>query len=191
MTNEDKLLSLKSQIELIKDPKVKEMTEFLVTKLPDKFFTAPASSSGKHHPEACRGVGGLLIHTKMAVNYAVELSTIYSHRISELDLDHIYSAIILHDGCKFGKSGEFDKTQFDHPLLMSEFIIESVKSIPNFDILMFNHAINVANLVLCHMGQWNETPGSPIILKKPESITERFVHECDYLASRYNKIMEF
>ena len=35
-----------------------------------------------------------------------------------------------------------------------------------------------------HMGQWNADRRSGVTLPKPETAFQKFVHQCDYLASR-------
>lgn len=42
----------------------------------------------------------------------------------------------------------------------------------------------IACLIASHMGQWNVNLYSKTILPKPKTATQKFVHLCDYLASR-------
>ena len=43
---------------------------------------------------------------------------------------------------------------------------------------------DIQRLILSHMGQWNKDKEGNEILPKPEKEDEKFVHLCDYLASR-------
>ena len=67
--------------------------------VPDYFWTAPASSSGKYHPKWELGVGGLVRHTCLVASY-------FSRLIQAYELDPIWTdigiaAAILHDCRKF------------------------------------------------------------------------------------------
>lgn len=42
----------------------------------------------------------------------------------------------------------------------------------------------IAKCIHSHMGQWNENNYSSVILPKPQNPAEKYVHQCDYLASR-------
>ena len=65
--------------------------------------------------------------------------------------------------------------------------------IPNFDYIKENkdkltftdkEIEFMCHVISSHMGPWNTNNYSDIILPKPESKFQRFVHMCDYLASR-------
>jgi hypothetical protein len=61
------------EIELIKNPAIKNIAKQGVDLLPDYFFKVPASSTGKYHPSFALGEGGLYRHVRAAVGIAVEL----------------------------------------------------------------------------------------------------------------------
>jgi len=69
----EKVEHFKNELEYIKDPKIREFTEKAIEDMPDYFFEATSSSSGKYHPSYALGNGGLLRHTRAAVRIAVEL----------------------------------------------------------------------------------------------------------------------
>ena len=52
----------------IKNKKYIDNLKIMIELLPDYFFNVPASSTGKYHPEFSLGDGGLVRHTKFAVN---------------------------------------------------------------------------------------------------------------------------
>ena len=66
-----------NEIVLIKDEDIRDSLRTLIDKIPDYFFTIPASSTGKYHPLYATGDGGLVRHTKAAVRMANELFGIY------------------------------------------------------------------------------------------------------------------
>ncbi len=164
----------------IENNDIKESLITLINLLPNYFFTIEASSSGKYHPPYALGVGGLLRHTKAAVKIAYELfnnETICNFTSREKDL--IILSLIMHDGVKRGDL-ENSHTKTEHPLLASKLIIdnECKLKLTSEDINIVVGAIN------SHMGQWNTDFYKKEILPKPNTEIEKFVHLCDYLASR-------
>ena len=51
---------------------------------------------------------------------------------------------------------------------------------------MLGVAREISKLVATHMGQWNTNSKSKVVLPLPETAEQKFVHMCDYLASRKN-----
>ena len=169
----------KKELSYIKNSDYRENTKKLINLLPDYFFKVAASSTGKYHPSFALDDGGLVRHTKVAVRIAKELlddeSIGYMYNSSEKDL--ILIAILLHDGLKHGL--EYDKyTKFDHPILMANFVKENELSFSSDEIDFISSAI------ASHMGPWTTNPYSDVILPKPKNKYQRFVHMCDFLASR-------
>lgn len=169
------------ELNYIKNNKYKENAIALINLLPDYFFEVPASSTGKYHPSFALNDGGLVRHTKVAVRIAQELfnDESISGAYSNNEKDLMLIALILHDGLKSGfEKSEY--TNFDHPILVSNFIKE------NIDKLSFTEK-EVEFLrtgIESHMGPWNTSNYSEVILPKPEMRHQRFIHMCDYLASR-------
>lgn len=169
---------LNVELALIRDDTIRDFVkEYLDKFVPDYFYTVPASSTGKYHPSYALGVGGLVRHTKATVIIARELLELeqYSH----LNRDEIFSALIIHDTFKHGlKEGH---TAFEHPVFSAKAIILFAKE---YHPEMLDVARSIAKLVITHMGQWTTSKKSNIILPKPQTDAEKFVHLCDYLASR-------
>ena len=63
----------KTELNFIKDNRIKESTKIILELLPNYFYEIPASSTGKYHPEFSLGTGGLVRHVKVAVRFAKEL----------------------------------------------------------------------------------------------------------------------
>ena len=178
---ENKINSFKKELEYINNPRYKKSAEVLVSLLPDYFFNVPASSTGKYHPSFSLGDGGLLRHTKVAVRIAKEMfnDESISGAYSKNEKDLMIIALIMHDGLKSGlKKSEY--TKFEHPILVCDYIKENKDKTEFTDkeIQFITHVIS------SHMGPWNTNSYSNVILPKPESKFQRFVHMCDYLASR-------
>lgn len=193
MTNEEKLNVFKRELSFIKNQDIRDITEELIKDVPDYFFEIPASSTGKYHPNYALGKGGLVRHTKAAVLFANILSTPNPFNFTSDELDICYAALILHDSRKSGISDEAKSqySRFDHPLLAAN----AVKNYFNFteEFLSVDEQAkqiqticnNISSAISSHMGQWNTSSYNPdIILPLPETNIQKFVHMCDYLASR-------
>lgn len=147
---------------------------FLDNRVPTYFYEVAASSTGKYHPWYSLGYGGLVRHTKAAVLIAVDLLSLEQNKY--LPADNIIAALILHDTFKHGYN-DVGHTKFVHPLIAcSELhLVADEIDLPELH--------DVADLVSSHMGQWNTSRGSDV-LPKPANEESKFVHMCDYLASR-------
>lgn len=166
------------EIEYIKDSKRKEDIKILINKLPDYFFLIPASSTGKYHPKFASMKSGLVKHTKVAVRIAYDLFETVNN-FTDLDKDLIIMALIMHDGLKKGFVEE-EYTRFDHPLLVSKLIMESAGELS----MEMDEVRKMCMMIESHMGKWNTSKYSNIELPLPRNEYQRFVHRCDYLASR-------
>ena len=171
-----------TELNYIKDIKIRESTKFLLEKLPDYFYTMPASMSGLHHPEFSFGKGGLVRHTKAAVRIAIELfrdNVFNTFEFNEHSQDLILMALLLHDGFKQGKV-ESGHTAFDHPLIAAEFVFQNITKLSMNQL----DTLQVRRLIVSHMGPWNIDENGNKVLPLPIRYDEKFVHLCDYLASR-------
>lgn len=169
------------EINYIKNERYKENIKVLIELLPDYFFEVPASSTGKYHPSFTLGDGGLVRHTKVAVRIAYELLNNESigHSFSDEEKDLIIMALIIHDGLKSGlKKSEY--TVFDHPLQVCQYIVDNKDKLT----LNENEIKLITNMISSHMGEWNTNTYSSVVLPKPSNKYQRFVHMCDFLASR-------
>ena len=177
----NKIDCFKTEINYIKDYKYKENAKILVNYLPEYFFEIPASSTGKYHPSFALGTKGLVRHTKVAVRIAFELlnNPIIGQQFKDEEKDLMILALILHDGLKSGLEKE-KYTRFDHPILISEFIKNHKKDLTLTD----NEILFLTNVIESHMGSWNKNEYSDVILPVPKNKYQKFVHMCDYLASR-------
>ena len=169
------------------DSGIKEWTADILNSLPEYFWECAASSTGKHHNRFQNGEGGNVVHTKMNLAFANEMLQLehWNSLFDVLTRDMIRSALLLHDGLKYGPN----KAPFvlhEHPVLMAEYI-RSEKwddSIPEFI------RSQVADMVARHSGQGVAARNSSTILPKPQTEAEFFVHLCDYLGSREHLMAE-
>lgn len=179
-----------TEFELLKEDKV--LVDFLKTyfsKVPKEFWIMPASTSGKYHPLYALGKGGLIRHTKAAIKIANSLLPLemYNH----LNKNLVITALMVHDSVKpgFSKDGKALKTQSEHPLfavnLLDKTFEEFKQTLTSKEAAILEAQLeSVKRMVKSHMGQWNTNKEEKVILPKPEKEDEKFVHLCDYLASR-------
>lgn len=178
----DRLEIFKTELAYIKNPKIREFTEKVLIKVPEYFFTIPASSTNKYHPSFSLGDGGLLRHTKVAVRIAVDiLSLEMMNEYTEDEKDIIISSLILHDCAKKGVP-ESKYSIVEHPLVMANFIErdEELKNILDKETLN-----KILDCIRTHMGEFNKDYlTKKEVLPKPKSKIQNIVHLADYLSSR-------
>lgn len=171
----------------IKDNKIRDDLKYLVSNLPDYFFEIEASSTGKYHPKFASGEHGLVRHTKVAVRIAYELmGNPALNNFTSREKDLILLALTLHDGLKCGNPKE-RYTRVDHPLLASSFVKEHKDKLSLSD----DDIDFVTSVISTHMGNWNKDYNGNEVLPKPKNKYQRFVHMCDFLASRKVINVEF
>lgn len=165
----------------IKNKKYVDNLKIMVDLLPDYFFEVPASSTGKYHPEFSLGDGGLVRHTKFAVRIAHELYSDESvtGTFNQNEKDLMIFALVLHDGLKSGLIKE-EYTKVDHPVLVANYIRDNKDKLT----LTENEIEFICNVIESHMGPWNTDYKGNEVLPKPINKYQRFVHMCDFLASR-------
>ncbi len=182
MTEKEKVKVFNNEYLYINDEELREDAKYLVGHLPDYFFKVDASSTGKYHPKYAAGDGGLSRHVKSACKFAYELlsNPIIGKPYTSRDKDLIIIALLIHDGLKYGKKKKENYTRFDHPILASEYVKENKSKLKMND----EDIEKVSAAVASHMGPWNTNSYSEVVLPVPKAPMEKFVHMCDYLASR-------
>ena len=167
----------------------------LVDSVPDYFWTEAASSTGKHHPEFGLGEGGLARHSLMTYRLLKALVEANEQDMSEF-MPGMIIAALFHDCCKRGMPDNIQEhTAFEHPLLSAKFILDKAEkfSKDNIDFIeqtcededSFKKDIAVAiSAIETHMGKWNTSNHSQVVLPKPKTAIQYMVHLADYCASR-------
>ncbi len=177
----NKIELLNTEIKQIKDERLRENLEIIVDNLPDYFFLEPASSTGKYHPSFSLGTGGLLRHSKVAFRIGLELlnTSTFSEDFTLLERDLLLMSILVHDGLKKGKI-EDKYTKFDHPILMANYLDELKDKLT-----LSNKEIEfMKDVISSHMGEWNTSSYSKVVLPLPKTKYQKFVHLCDLLSSK-------
>ncbi len=177
----NKIKIFEEELNYIKNEEYRKNAEILLNLLPDYFFEIPASSTGKYHPSYALGDGGLVRHTKAAAKIAYELLNNKSIGgiFKEYEKDLIIISLIIHDGLKSGIDHE-KYTRFDHPLLISQFVKDNKEKLTFKD----EEIEFICKNVESHMGEWNTDYNGNEVLPLPKNRYQKFVHMCDFLASR-------
>lgn len=180
----NKVEVFENELVYIENEDIRDSLRTMIEKIPDYFFSIPAASTGKYHPKYAQGDGGLVRHTKAAVRMAYELYGIY--KFPQRTKDLIIMALVLHDSVKKGEV-ESKYTLFDHPLVAGDFIRKYKDELKlSKDDLEF-----VCSAIASHMGRFNTSDYSDVILPLPKTPEQKFVHMCDFLASRKVINIEF
>lgn len=209
MTNAD---YFQKEIGYIKNNIIKTIVTDTLNNAPECIVHIPASSSGKYHPSYSLGEGGLMRHIKAAVGIAHSLiaTEIFKNFIFgsdekvdsemiDLYADCAYAALILHDCMKPDVESENKSTRFDHPLLgaklftdtANDFISHYCISVKDKEVLQTSVPL-IKSAIESHMGQFTTSNYMPdVILPKPKTTLEVFVHQMDYLASRKYLVFDF
>ena len=176
-----KIEQLSTEINYIKNKKYQDNLKVLIELLPDYFFKVPASSTGKYHPLCSLGEGGLLRHTKTVAKIAFELYDDESITgcFNQDEKDLMMVGIILHDGLKHGLNYN-EYVVFEHPLVMCDFIKKNKEQLTFTD----NEIDFLTNVISSHMGPFTKDYKGNEVLPKPINKYQKFVHMCDYIASR-------
>lgn len=179
-----------SAIALIEDRGLANFVWYFLNRETDsKFFSAPSSSTGKHHPPEDNGVGGLMRHNLKAIQVGICLSRLYE--ISKEQRDLVIAAVILHDTYKNKVNSDYlsywtDRTNYEHGKIGADAIRRVGKELreihPDYISGRVLRKINyVARLVEKHMSNWAKPKIYPA---RKQNLLERIVIEANYLASR-------
>ena len=167
---------------LSKMPKdIADFTILVLESIPSYFYTIPASSSGRFHPQYALGDGGLARHTLAMGLISLDLfgNETICGQFSNREQSLMLCAEVLHDTFKQGLTHS-GHTVAEHPLLASVFIKELEQNI-----LSKKEVEIICGCIATHMGSWNKDyTGKFEILDKPSTEMQKFVHLVDFLASR-------
>ena len=188
----DKSNVFKLELSQIKNTELRNaIIDYFENCVPDYFWTMPASTTGKYHPDQDTGDGGLARHSRMVTQVAIAMMQLEMWSALKPYEDDIYAACLIHDTWKLGDIvTEYEQgktyTAHNHPLFASYKFYEFIQTWPNASDELKKHCQIICHCVETHMGQWNKPRFSSAgqVLKKPESAIQKFVHLCDYIASR-------
>lgn len=183
---EEKKKMLSEYFNSVQDENVKKFMEQCIETIPEYWFTVPASSTGKYHPNYALGNGGLMRHTIALLRFFDRLvrNSMYGSPFTNREMDLMRVACLMHDSRKSGSDEDFAKskyTKFDHPILAAN-VVRSIET----EYITDDEKELIANAIESHMGQWNvDTYGkSKVELPLPTNKYQKLVHLVDYLAAQ-------
>lgn len=190
---ENKKELLKEYFDSVQDENVKKFMEQCIETIPEYWYTVPASSTGKYHPNYALGNGGLMRHTIALLRFFDRLvrNTMYGSPFTNREMDLLRVACLMHDSRKSGSDEDFavsKYTKFDHPILAAN-VVRSIKT----EYITDEEKEMIANAIESHMGQWNvDTYGkSKVELPLPTNKYQKIVHLVDYLAAQKGIEVQF
>lgn len=159
---------LEKEIALIEDPDVQEWTMATLLKVPDYFWIAPTSTTGKYHPAVCNLKGGLITHTKRVVWLANKIC--HAWGIFAQNRDVVLAACILHDIAKVPPGTSYAEHEA-HPINAQKYFAPGK-----------SHFIQEINACIqTHMGRWSmKIVAIPI---EEYTLSQLAVYTADLLAS--------
>lgn len=190
---ENKKELLKEYFDSVQDENVKKFMEQCIETIPEYWYTVPASSTGKYHPNYALGNGGLMRHTIALLRFFDRLvrNTMYGSPFTNREMDLLRVACLMHDSRKSGSDEDFavsKYTKFDHPILAAN-VVRSIET----EYITDEEKEMIANAIESHMGQWNvDTYGkSKAELPLPTNKYQKIVHLVDYLAAQKGVEVQF
>ncbi len=166
----------KTELGWIKDPVLRFVTKKALESVPKWFWTAPSSSTGKHHPPDSNGEGGLCRHIAKATWLVYKYAECF-----KLDSDIIVAAMLLHDFDKFGPEDEMElgkdrlhykrHAEFGADMLLRRFPEFSKEADQLHPDELANKWNAICACIRSHGGQWGTCP--------PHTLEQKLVHIAD------------
>ena len=184
-------LTLDDEIEFIIDEEIKYFTKWGLSTVAPAFFLIPASKSGNYHPQFANTKHGLVKHIKYAVRIAMELfKDPVITNFTQKEKDIIISALILHDIGKttLRNSGGMFNSYVAHGNIAKKHLEQSMRDSGDSRLLTFLNSNDwnlIGQAIKYHMGEFTTYKEG----KVNYNYISRFVHMCDYLASR--KVIDY
>lgn len=175
-------------LETIETDDLRTLGKELIETIPEYWYHVGASSTGKYHPAYSLGEGGLMRHTIALVrilNYLFDSSDEFTTR----ERDCLRIAGIMHDSRKSGTQEQYNNnhsTKHEHPILAAE-VVRTFKGRGYND----TEIETIATTIESHMGKWNTSNYSDVVLPIPQNRLQTVLHQADYLASRKDITLTF
>ena len=166
-------IKLAAHIAAIADEEIRETVLNSFEFVPDYFWEIPSSSSGKYHPEDEICEGGLVVHTIKTIVVCKQMAPMLD--LSQREIDLCVAALILHDTCKNGYKNS-GHTVHEHPALAANLVCYANGDSPL--------SCEIGSLIKTHMGRWNVSNYSNVVLSVPATKLQQFVHMCDMFAAQ-------
>lgn len=174
--------------ENFQDETIRNVVKEVLYQANDLNATEPASSSGKYHPIADLGEGGLVRHSIMVAEVAKILMRSRPLYDNEYDKEIVIASAVLHDICKYTqepKEGEKLHTNFDHPIQAAMLVKKVGEELEQKEIKdAIKASVRIGKNIMTHMSRWNTSkyePGVELPLIQDEE--QRIVSDADLVAA--------
>jgi hypothetical protein len=167
---------------------------------PFEFFHMPAAAGGNYHPRRFGRPGGLVLHTRLVVWWALRLAdseTEECYRQPGIYRDELVAACLLHDLCKFrpvvapmndppappwGKLPHYSRSHGQWAARAIRHLWGTVRPLP----VEPNTIRRIVLAVWNHMGRWSDRwePATPAEVPPMGMELARLVHLADYAAAQ-------
>ena len=175
----------------IENDDMKKYAELCLDIIPPYVLKVPASSTGKYHPQYALGEGGLARHTCAVVrflNHTFDIECMNKWTSRERDILRI--AGMMHDSYKSGSQVEYEQnkyTKHEHPLLAAN----AIRHTKGCGLISDDEIELIAETISSHMGAFNTSTRSSVVLPTPQNKYQKMLHWADYLASRKDIEVKF
>jgi HD superfamily phosphohydrolase YqeK len=149
--------------ELVEDPILRAIAgTYLKDKVHPNFYTAPASSSQKHHPDISNGPGGLVRHSIVTAHFAKTFCQPFEITDSK-NVDAVVVSALLHDTFKGGPSNDWTSTHPLHDKTAAKEFTDSFMSLqydarPSVWNEYSLYVSKISAAISTHMWIWGSTP---------------------------------
>lgn len=176
MNRKERISLFERELSYIADNDLKTFCKQLLAEADEYFFTVPASSSGKYHPQFALGEGGLVRHTKAVAYFVNEFirPEMEFGTVNRREADLLIIAAIAHDIKKQGDGLE-GHTVREHPQLASDYI-KKIYDKYDWETITTGDIHDMRYVVESHMGPWQDP--------KPTSRLQLILFYADFIASR-------
>ena len=150
---------------------------------PGYFWYIPASVKG-HHPPICRQIGGLVHHTKLAVEFAWAFNEMTETGPSTVTNDMVIASVMLHDMLKRGDTDDELDTFADHREALGNHGRYCAKQLEYLEDSLPGFGFCILQAVALHMGRWTADVQKWELQRLEDDEVVRGCHLADYAASR-------
>lgn len=180
--NDDLIHShFRRELDLIKNPSMKQFTVEALKRAPYYFFTdCPASSSGKYHTPDENGPLGTILHSRRVANVSMEIAKAMG---IVTYTDEMVCAALLHDSFKYGEN-RGPHTVKNHPEIAADMVVDFIKGSAYNEVLTKEQKLVIWGCIMYHMGQWGQGKSKKPLGKFTDH--EMCMHLADVVASRNN-----
>lgn len=191
MSKEELRRLIEAELEAIPLVHMRGLAFYLLDHLPESFWLAPASSSGKYHPPDERGPGGTALHTARVIRLALEMAEI--ENLDDESRSILGVAALLHDAYKGGDGDTPREHTWSLHQVAPRFLLKKpmqeatyggeLRVADNYPPEVYEQILeSIFRAIEAHEGRWSKLT----VAQNPSyaGAVGRILHYADYVASR-------